>query len=99
MRSRRLAFCLLIFEKGSYLAISVKVQGTARISYRSLTSGQTVYEGIDDTPRVWTFVRGPLPHSLPAANLDDLNWRLVFPPLHNAPTLRFYGLPVRSRLH
>ncbi len=51
---------------------------------------------MDDAPRVWTFVRGPLPHSLPSGNLDDLNWRLVFAPLHNAPALRFYGLPVRS---
>ena len=30
--------------QGSYLAISVKVEGIARISFRSTTSGRTVYE-------------------------------------------------------
>ena len=42
----------------NFLAISVKVEGIARISFKNKETGVIVYEGLDDTPRVWTFIRG-----------------------------------------
>ena len=82
---------------GAWLAISVRVEGLARISFLNKKTKKTLYEGLDDTPRVWTFIRGPLPSTLPAPSLGDMDWKLLFAPLHSSPTLRFYGVKFGSR--
>ena len=81
---------------GAWLTISVRVEGLARISFLNKKTKKTLYEGLDDTPRVWTFIRGPLPSTLPAPSLRGMDWKLLFAPLHSSPTLRFYGVQFGS---